>query len=70
MTANILCLVARLFDAIEGLFESTSSQKRIAKVFHTENGHGKIEWQVMEVNDFLRKLLDKNNWMLEFINHK
>lgn len=44
--------------------------KRIAKVFHAENGYGKIEWQVMEVNDFLRKLLDKNNWMLEFINHK
>ena len=33
MTANILSLAARLFDAIEGLFESTSSQKRIAKVF-------------------------------------
>lgn len=42
--------------------------KRIAQVFHAENGKGKIEWQVMEVNDFLRKLLDKNNWMLEFIN--
>lgn len=42
--------------------------ERISKVFHAENGYGKIEWVVMPTNQYLTKLLQKNNDLLAFIN--
>ncbi len=42
--------------------------ERISKVFHAENGYGKIEWVVMPTNQYLTKLLQKNKELLAFIN--
>ena len=34
--------------------------ERIARVFHAENGYGKIEWEVMPTRQYLKRLLKKN----------
>ena len=34
--------------------------ERIAKVFHAENGFGKIEWEVMTTRQYLKRLLKHN----------
>ena len=44
--------------------------ERISKVFHAENGYGKIEWVVMPTRQYLTKLLQKNKEMIEFLNRK
>lgn len=34
--------------------------ERIARVFHAENGYGKIEWVVMPTRQYLQRLLKHN----------
>ena len=39
--------------------------ERIARVFHAENGYGKIEWVVMPTRQYLKRLLKHNQDTIE-----
>lgn len=41
-----------------------NNANRIADTFHAENGYGKINWQVMERKEYLRKLIEYNDEMI------